>query len=152
DQTLERLTRVIESIGRREAYFSLLLEYPAALEHLAALAAASLWAADYLAQHPMLLDELISQQAFAPPDWEQLQAQLAMELGQHNGNTERQMDTLRHFKQTQTLRLLAQDLAGTLPLETLSDHLSDLARVMLGQVLRLAWAGLRTRHRDEPRF
>ncbi|HYL17302.1 MAG TPA: bifunctional [glutamate--ammonia ligase]-adenylyl-L-tyrosine phosphorylase/[glutamate--ammonia-ligase] adenylyltransferase [Burkholderiales bacterium] len=152
DQTLERLARVIESIGRREAYFSLLLEYPAALEHLAALAAASPWAADYLAQHPMLLDELISAQAFEPPDWERLRVQLATELDQHSGNTERQMDALRHFKQTQTLRLLAQDLGGTLPLETLSDHLSDLARVILGQVLRLAWAGLRTRHRDEPHF
>src|SRR6185295_8013633 len=36
--------------------------------------------------------------------------------------------------------------------ETLSDHLSDLACVILSQVLRLAWAGLRTRHRDDPRF
>jgi glutamate-ammonia-ligase adenylyltransferase len=152
DQTLERLARVVESIGRRESYFALLLEYPAALKHLAALAAASPWAADYLARHPMLLDELISPQAFDAPDWKQLRGQLAAELDQHSGNTERQMDALRHFKQVQTIRLLAQDLAGTLPLETLSDHLSDLACVILGQVLRLAWAGLRTRHRDEPRF
>ncbi len=62
------------------------------------------------------------------------------------------MDALRHFKQVQTIRLLVQDLAGTLPLETLSDHLSDLACAILSQVLRLAWAGLRTRHRDDPRF
>ncbi len=60
------------------------------------------------------------------------------------------MDILRHFKQVQTLRLLTQDLAGTLPLETLSDHLSDLACLILRQVLRLAWKGLRTRHRDDP--
>jgi [glutamine synthetase] adenylyltransferase / [glutamine synthetase]-adenylyl-L-tyrosine phosphorylase len=152
DQTLERLARVVESIGRRESYFALLLEYPAALKHLAALAAASPWAADYLARHPMLLDELISPQAFDAPDWKQLRTQLAAELDEHGGNTERQMDTLRHFKQVQTIRLLAQDLAGTLPLETLSDHLTDLAGTILGQVLRLAWAGLRTRHRDEPRF
>jgi glutamate-ammonia-ligase adenylyltransferase len=62
------------------------------------------------------------------------------------------MDRLRHFKQVLTLRLLTQDLAGTLPLETLSDHLSDLACLILRQVLWLCWAGLRTRHRDEPRF
>jgi len=65
---------------------------------------------------------------------------------------EQQMDLLRHFKQVQTMRLLTQDLSGTLPLETLSDHLSDLACLILRQVLRLAWSGLRTRHRDEPRF
>jgi glutamate-ammonia-ligase adenylyltransferase len=152
DQTLERLTRVLENIGRRESYFALLLEFPAALERLAALAAASPWAADYLAQHPVLLDELISAEVLEAPDWVQLRAQLAAELERDSGNTERQMDALRHFKQVQTIRLLTQDLAGTLPLEILSDHLSDLACVILGQVLRLAWAGLRTRHRDEPRF
>jgi glutamate-ammonia-ligase adenylyltransferase len=152
DQTLERLTQVLESIGRREAYFALLLEFPAALQRLASLAAASPWAADYLARHPVLLDELISPQALEAPDWAQLRSQLASELDRDRGNTERHMDILRHFKQVQTLRLLTQDLAGTLPLETLSDHLSDLACVILDQVLRLAWAGLRTRHRDEPRF
>ncbi len=57
------------------------------------------------------------------------------------------METLRHFKQAQTIHLVAQDLAGTLPLETLSDHLSDLACVILAEVLRLAWEGLQTRHR-----
>jgi glutamate-ammonia-ligase adenylyltransferase len=152
DQTLERLTRVLESIGRREAYFALLLEFPAALQRLAALAAASPWAADYLAQHPVLLDELISPQVLEAPGWAELGAQLAADLDREHGNTERQMDALRHFKQVQTIRLLAQDLAGTLPLETLSDHLSDLARVILSQVLRLAWGGLRTRHRDDPNF
>jgi glutamate-ammonia-ligase adenylyltransferase len=150
--TLERLARVIESIGRRESYLALLLEYPAALERLAGLAAASPWAADYLAQHPVLLDELISQHAFEPPDWTILARQLEQDVDGAAGNTERQMDILRHFKQVQTIRLLTQDLAGTLPLETLSDHLSDLACLILRQVLRLAWEGLRTRHRPDPQF
>jgi glutamate-ammonia-ligase adenylyltransferase len=50
------------------------------------------------------------------------------------------------------MHLLAQDLAGTLPLETLSDHLSDLACVILREVLRLAWADVKQRHRDVPAF
>jgi len=58
----------------------------------------------------------------------------------------------RHFKHTQTFRLLALDLAGVLTLERLSDHLSDLACLLLSRVLRLTWARLPTRHRDEPRF
>ena len=37
-------------------------------------------------------------------------------------------------------------------LETLSDHLTDLADLMLDNVLRLAWSGLRRKHRDEPVF
>ena len=65
-----------------------------------------------------------------------------------NGDTERQMDILRHFKQAQVFRLVAQDLAGILPLEKLCDQLCDLADLILGETLRLCWAGLRIRHRD----
>ena len=152
DQTLQRLLLVLESIGRRESYYALLLEFPDALKRLAGLAAASPWAAEYLARFPMLLDELISPQALDAPDWARLRIELRQELDTHTGNTEWQMDQLRHFKQIQTMRLLVQDLAGALPLERLSDHLSELADVILAEVMRLAWAGLRTRHRDEPQF
>ncbi len=150
-QTLERLARVVESIGRRESYLALLLEYPAALQRLAGLAGASPWAADYLARHPMLLDELIAPDAIAAPDWPALGARLAAELDAAEG-VERQMDLLRHFKQVQTMRLLTQDLAGVLPLETLSDHLSDLACLTLREVLRLAWSHMRTSHGPDARF
>ncbi|MHB1293324.1 MAG: [protein-PII] uridylyltransferase family protein, partial [Sulfuricella sp.] len=54
--------------------------------------------------------------------------------------------------QAQTFRLVAQDLAGALPLEILSDQLSDLADMILDETLRLAWAGLRVKHRDTPSF
>ncbi len=152
DATFERILQVVESIGRRESYLALLLEYPLALARLARLASASPWAAGYMAQHPVLLDELITPQSGPAPGWPLLRTALCASLDEHAGNTERQMDILRHFKQTQTLRLLALDLAGDLPLETLSDHLSDLACVVLEEVLRLAWDGLRVRHRDQPRF
>jgi glutamate-ammonia-ligase adenylyltransferase len=153
DATFERILNVVDSIGRREAYLALLLEYPNATAGLARLASASPWAADYLAQHPVLLDELINPQGGSDePDWAHLRVALRTSLDEHAGNTERQMDILRHFKQAQTLRLLALDLAGTLSLETLSDHLSDLAGTVLEQVLGLAWKALRTRHREQPRF
>jgi glutamate-ammonia-ligase adenylyltransferase len=153
DTTFERMFNVVDSIGRREAYLALLLEYPNATERLAHLASASPWAADYLAQHPVLLDELINPQGGSDvPDWLRLRGALRASLDEHDGNTERQMDILRHFKQTQTLRLLALDLAGALSLESLSDHLSDLACTVLEEVLRLAWNALRVRHREQPQF
>jgi [glutamine synthetase] adenylyltransferase / [glutamine synthetase]-adenylyl-L-tyrosine phosphorylase len=153
DATFARMLNVVDSIGRREAYLALLLEYPNATERLARLASASPWAADYLAQHPVLLDELINPQGGSDvQDWPRLREALHASLDEHDGNTERQMDILRHFKQTQTLRLLALDLAGALSLETLSDHLSDLACTVLEEVLGLAWSALRARHREQPRF
>ncbi|MGH8629196.1 MAG: bifunctional [glutamate--ammonia ligase]-adenylyl-L-tyrosine phosphorylase/[glutamate--ammonia-ligase] adenylyltransferase, partial [Burkholderiales bacterium] len=152
DQTLARMLLVVENIGRRESYLALLLEYPQALAALARLVAASPWAAEYLARQPILLDELIAAPERTDPDWPKLKAELRAAMQEHADNTERQMDLLRHFKHVQTLRLLTRDLAGELPLETLSDHLSDLACALLDEVVREAWRGLRSRHRQTPRF
>jgi glutamate-ammonia-ligase adenylyltransferase len=72
--------------------------------------------------------------------------------GSGGTDVEQQMDILRHFHHAQVFQLLARDVEGLLPLETLSDHLSDLADLLLDAVLHLAWSGLRRRHRDIPAF
>ncbi|MBI4192776.1 MAG: bifunctional [glutamate--ammonia ligase]-adenylyl-L-tyrosine phosphorylase/[glutamate--ammonia-ligase] adenylyltransferase [Betaproteobacteria bacterium] len=153
DATLERMLLLLESISRREAYLALLLQYPQTLERGAQLANASPWAAEHLTRYPILLDELLDTRAlYAAPDWTQLKSLLHNQLEEASGDPERQMDVTRHFKHAQTMHLLAQDLAGELPLEKLSDHLSDLADLILSEALRLTWQGLRSRHCDEPRF
>jgi glutamate-ammonia-ligase adenylyltransferase len=152
DATFDRMLGIIESIGRRESYLALLLEYPRALSAVARLASASPWAAEYLARQPVLLDELIAPQTQSLPDWARLQAELHAEMEASAGNQERQMDLLRNFKHAQTFRLLALDLAGSIDLETLSDHLSDLAALLLDETLHFVWRGLRKRHRDVPLF
>jgi glutamate-ammonia-ligase adenylyltransferase len=153
DATAERLLALFESISRREAYLALLHEYPHALERVADLMSASPWVAQYITQHPILLDGLLDARTLlAAPDWNTLGAELRTSLDSAEGDIERQMDLLRHFKNAQTLHCIAQDLAGKLPLETLSDHLSDLACVILKEVLRLSWQGLRQRHRESPLF
>lgn len=153
DLTLERLLGLFESISRREAYLALLYEYPQALDRVADLMSASPWVAEYITRHPILLDELLdTRNLLAAPDWLALRQSLRANLDAATGDIERQMDLLRHFKNTQTLHLIAQDLDGRLPLEKLSDHLSDLACVILEEVLRLCWAGLRQRHRETPLF
>ncbi len=153
DDTLERILLLLEAVSRREVYLVLLEEYPQALTRLADMVSASPWVAQYLTQHPILLDELLDTRTLhAAPDWPVLTRGLDAQLDDAGGDIEKAMDLLRHFKHVQTIRLIAQDLAGTLPLETLSDHLSDLACVILDRVLRLTWRNLRTRHRDHPRF
>ena len=153
DATLERMLTFLESISRRESYLALLEEYPQACRRLADLMRASPWVAQYLTQHPILLDELLEARTLhAPPDWQALARQIRTALDQNEDDTERQMDTLRHFKHAQTLHLIAQDLPGMLSLETLSDQLSELACVTLAETVRLAWGGMRQRHRDTPAF
>ncbi len=153
DATLERLLVFLEGISRRESYLALLEEYPQARAQLTALMRASPWVAQYLTQYPILLDELLDARTLnTPPDWPALAALLHAAVNDAEDDAERQMDVLRHFKHAQTMRLVAQDLAGTLPLETLSDHLSDLACVILAETVRLAWQGVRQRHRPVPAF
>jgi glutamate-ammonia-ligase adenylyltransferase len=106
---------------------------------------------EYLAQHPVLLDELLDTDSlYAAPDFAELRKELEQRL--HDVDVESQLDILRHFKHTWTFRLAAQDIMGHLPLETLSDHLSAVADVLLDAVLRHAWAGLKQAHRADPKF
>ena len=153
DTALERMLALLESISRRESYLALLLQFPQAIERSARIASASPWAAAYLARYPILLDELLDARSLhTPPVWTELHSRLRNRLDEAGADSEAQMNALRHFKHAQTMHLLAQDLAGELPLEKLSDHLSALADLILAEVLRIVWRGLRTRHRDEPLF
>jgi [glutamine synthetase] adenylyltransferase / [glutamine synthetase]-adenylyl-L-tyrosine phosphorylase len=149
DKTLFRLLDFTEAIDRRAAYLALLNEHPEALERLGKLMAASPWAAEYLRQHPILLDELVdTRQLHSPPDWPALKQQLRESLLQES-DEERRMDVLRHFKHTQTFRLLAQDLEQMTTLETLSDHLTELADTIIDVSLELCWRDIQAKNGGE---
>ncbi len=151
--TLARILDLLEAICRRAPYLALLKEYPQTLMQLARILSSSPWAASYLARQPQLLDELLdSRTLMAAPDWQAVREQLRLQLESDAGDVERQMDALRHFKQSETFRLLAQDLAGLWTVEKLSDHLADLADLLLDATLKRVWADLKGRHREQPAF
>ncbi|MEO8346407.1 MAG: bifunctional [glutamate--ammonia ligase]-adenylyl-L-tyrosine phosphorylase/[glutamate--ammonia-ligase] adenylyltransferase [Betaproteobacteria bacterium] len=138
-----RLLTLLEAVSRRSAYLALVIEHPPLLPRIAQLMGASAWAADYLTQHPILLDELLDARVLlAEPDWGAWRDELARQMAAHAGDIDRQMDTLRHFHDAQTFRLLAQDLGGRLTVERLADHVSALADVLLAATLDACWAHL----------
>ena len=153
DDTLARMLDLLEAVSGRAPYLRLMQEYPQTLAQIARLASASPWAAQYVRQRPHLLDELLDPRAlYIEPDWGAARAELAGRLADLAEDVERQMDALRQFKQSATFRLLAQDLAGRLTIERLSDHLSALADLLVEATLDLVWSGLKDRHRDQPAF
>ncbi|MDR0769940.1 MAG: bifunctional [glutamate--ammonia ligase]-adenylyl-L-tyrosine phosphorylase/[glutamate--ammonia-ligase] adenylyltransferase [Burkholderiales bacterium] len=153
DTLFLRLFTLLETVSRRSAYLALLSEHPQTLPTLARLLAASSWAADYLNRHPILLDELLAPQTLlAEPDWLVWRDELTQLLDAHTGDTERQMDELRHFQHAQTFRLLAQDLAGQLTVERLADHLTALADLILEMTLVHCWRTLMPQEAPPPRF
>ena len=141
--TMTRLLALFEAIDRREAYFSLLLEYPRVLTRAARITSRSAWAARLLARHPILLDELTRTAAsFTATDWAAERRDLAEECRKHADDLERVLEELRHFKQRHVLRLTIADLEGELPVMALSDELSALADAILDVTLNQAAASL----------
>jgi glutamate-ammonia-ligase adenylyltransferase len=145
---LRRTLDLVRTVERRTSYLALLLEYPAALRRLVKLADASPWIASFLAQHPVLLDELLdSRTLYRPPDRDALAADIRRRLAQAPADDlESQIEELCIFKQSNVLRVAAADVTGRLPLMRVSDFLSDIAEIAVNAVVDLAWDHLVERH------
>lgn len=153
DATLTRGLAFLEAVSRRGAYLALLQQYPLALKRVADIVGASSWAAEYLTRHPILLDELLAPSLLdTATDWNQFRDALLRDLADHKGDTEREMDILREQHHAHVFRLLAQDLAGLHTIERISDHLTQLADILVQTTLDLCWDNLKKRHRDKPKF
>lgn len=59
---------------------------------------------------------------------------------------EQQLEALRQFKQAQLLRIAAADIAGTLSVMKVSDHLTWLAEAMIDAVVQQAWMQMVARY------
>ena len=153
DTTLARGLNFLEGISRRGAYLALLQQYPMALRRVADMMSASFWAAEYLNRHPLLLDELLDPRLYEiATNWTGFRENLRQTLADHAGDTEREMDILREVHHAQVFRLLAQDLAGLQTIESLSDHLTELADTIVQETLPLCWGTIKKRHCAVPKF
>ena len=153
DRTLARLLPLVTAVVRRSAYLALLLENPRALQQLVLLGSASPWIATQLERSPVLLDELLdSASLYSAPDREALENELQQQvLRLPIDDLEAQMDALRYFKASHVLRVAASELGGQLPLMQVSDKLTFLAEVILGQVIAIAWADLVAKYGEPDR-
>jgi [glutamine synthetase] adenylyltransferase / [glutamine synthetase]-adenylyl-L-tyrosine phosphorylase len=147
-EALSRILDLIRIIERRTAYLSLLLENPSAIEHLARFADASPMVISYLAQHPVLLDELLDPRTlYAPPGKTEMAADIQDRIAAvDRDDVEGQIEALCVSRQVNTLRVAAADVTGVLPLMKTSDHLTWLAEGILACVTDLAWEHLTAKH------
>nr|MBL0714437.1 bifunctional [glutamate--ammonia ligase]-adenylyl-L-tyrosine phosphorylase/[glutamate--ammonia-ligase] adenylyltransferase [Desulfobacterales bacterium] len=148
DQTVHRIVDILVSIGRRATYLALLAENPPVLRHLVQLAGASHFIATLIARRPVLLDELLDPRTlYAPPGRDELEAELrTLVTKTPPDDLEFLIESICIFRQVNTLRVAAADVTGALPLMRVSDHLSELAEVILQEVVGLAWTHLVAKH------
>jgi glutamate-ammonia-ligase adenylyltransferase len=141
-EILTRWLQLLEVIAGRSTYVALLDEYAPAAARVVRLLAAGRWAADYLARHPVVLDELLDHRLAAqPPDADfaaRWAAQLRPQL-EADDDSERLMNLLRDAHHAQVFRLLMADVNGLLTVEALADQLSALADAALDLSLATLW-------------
>lgn len=137
DAACKRTLDLLLAVASRSSYLALMIERPQVLDRVIDLAAASDWALRYVTQHPLLLDELMDGRTLGSAiDYAQWRQELVAQFADAGTDAERALDAIRHFQQEETFRLLLKDIAGLLPLETLSDHLSALADVVVDATLQ----------------
>lgn len=148
DTTLARIAGVIEKILGRTAYVALLVENPGVLSQLVTLCGASPWITRQIQGQPMLLDTLLDPRLlYQPPARTELDRDLQARLATiPESDLEQRMDCLRRFQQEQTLRVAAADATNSMPLMIVSDHLTDLAEVVVNTALSEAWREVTSRH------
>ncbi|WP_213221848.1 bifunctional [glutamate--ammonia ligase]-adenylyl-L-tyrosine phosphorylase/[glutamate--ammonia-ligase] adenylyltransferase, partial [Klebsiella michiganensis] len=145
---LARITPLLTGIVTRTTYLELLSEFPGALKHLISLCAASPMVASQLARHPLLLDELLDPNTlYQPTATDAYRDELRQYLLRvPEDDEEQQLEALRQFKQAQLLHIAAADIAGTLPVMKVSDHLTWLAEAMIDAVVQQAWLQMVARY------
>jgi [glutamine synthetase] adenylyltransferase / [glutamine synthetase]-adenylyl-L-tyrosine phosphorylase len=145
---LARVLHVLERIGGRTVYLALLNENAVARERLLELCSHSQFLADQIAAFPLLLDELLDDRLFtAVPARHELAQELRARMADCGGDdAEQQVDALRQFQRAAMFRIAVPDLTGRLPLMKVSDRLTDLAELLVGEALDLAWQQITARH------
>lgn len=148
DECLFRIMLLLEAIAGRSVYVSLLVENPVALSQVVRLYAASPWIGMLLTRHPVLLDELLDARTlYELLDRRALEHELLQGLQKFDyDDLEQQMEALRYFKQSRVLHVAAADVARAMPLMEVSDHLTEIAEVVLDEVLQIALNALASRH------
>ncbi|HSC74851.1 MAG TPA: bifunctional [glutamate--ammonia ligase]-adenylyl-L-tyrosine phosphorylase/[glutamate--ammonia-ligase] adenylyltransferase [Pseudomonadales bacterium] len=150
DVVFARLLPLLRAVLRRSAYLVLLIESAHAFKQLVLLVAASSWIAEQLAAAPVLLDELIDPRNLyrdIAPSREELRNLLLAQMSHiPEDDLEAQMEALRHFKRSHSLRAAACEVTGRLSLMKVSDYLTFLAEVILAYVLQMVWKPLTQKH------
>jgi glutamate-ammonia-ligase adenylyltransferase len=140
-ELLKRITALLLQIISRTAYLELLNENEGALKQLLKLCDESTRVASQLAQHPILLDELLDpQQLYKPTQLDNYRAELQLfMLRIPEEDMEQQMEALRQFKQIQFLYIAAADIEKSIKLPQVSDHLTYLSEAIMDYVVQIAW-------------
>lgn len=156
-EVLGRFLKLLESVAGRSTYISLLHQYPEAAKRVGRVLAASNTSADYIAAHPIVLDDLVDSRLNNLDDasplsiWDVWKVRLSAALDEKSDDQEAQMNLVRDYCHSAVFQVMVADVYGRLSVERVSDHMSVLVDFILEKVVELSWSHLRGAD-GKPRF
>ncbi len=140
-QFWRRLRPVLETVTRRSAYLSLLIENPPALQRFVSLAGGHPYLADELVRNPALLDELLDERIIDDTGTDGLVAERDTTLVKANpDDPESVILALIEFQRSASFRTAVADVRGELGVMKVADRLTRIAELVVQDTLALAWA------------
>lgn len=146
DEVLLHVMQLIENIVGRSAYLALLTENPHVLTELLFCFSQSPFITSLVVSQPFLLEVLLDQkQEWRPQSLRQLQKMLVEKLIHHD-DVELQEEILRQFKLIHWLMAARAELYGFCNAIRIGQFLTDVAQVIVNQVLVIASQQLNLRY------
>jgi [glutamine synthetase] adenylyltransferase / [glutamine synthetase]-adenylyl-L-tyrosine phosphorylase len=138
---LRRIISILEATGKRSAYFVLLRDSQPARSRLIEICRHGEFLVRQIASHPLLLDELVDERLLSElPGRVELARELQATMEQlGDDDQERQVEVLCHFQRAAVFRIAVADLTGRLPVMRVSDRLTEIAELIVGRAIDLAW-------------
>jgi glutamate-ammonia-ligase adenylyltransferase len=152
DLSLTTIMRFSEATFSKASLFNDLLTYPVIAEVFGKLAGSSPYLSDILVREPGLFRWLTTSDALTVPvKPEELRAEAAR-LAETFPRVERRLEALKRLHRREFLRIGARDLLGIDTLVSTTRQLSDLAEVMVDEVLRVSRLQLSAKSPDRWSF
>ncbi len=152
DAALSRGLTLMQAIARRTSYLALLDEQPIALARLVDVASRSALIAERLAEHPLLLDELLDARlASVAATAADLDARIVQDLqAVALGDTEAALTVLNEVRQSASFRIALVALAQRQPARDSARQLAIVAQAILRSACTLAETDIREAHGEIP--
>lgn len=152
DEVLLQVIHLLENIVGRSAYLALLTENPHALRELLFWFVNSPFISSLFVSQPFLLEILLDQEKDWRPDTLQQLEQIITEQLKHTNDVELQEEILRQFKLTNWMVAARAELYGLCDAVRIGKFLSNVAQVIVNQVLIIASEQLCVRYPEMARI
>ncbi len=149
--TLQRVLGLFDAVAGRSGYLQLLRDSEDTHANLVQLFALSPWLAEFVTNHPVVLDELLDiEHAKIGGSANEILQTLLAELKHYRDSGETDlgelMDAVRQFQHSRMVRIAAADINGLLTVMEVSDRLSWLAEAVLNASLEIVYDELCNKH------